>query len=381
MFDTVNAHTSIYIDESELEEKGWLKCKSRKTFVTCFVYCTGLIRVFYLPVSRQVHVEFSCPKLLYGNNIEMAYEEDLERISNLVRQVLAEIIGEQVNALPGFKYWEVSRIDYCYNFKVNESDKARYIDIFNKSYISRCKSIEYETTAFYYNKSKRFEIYSKVDEIINSDDYDEILCQYEDIGAILRVEKQFRRRSIKRMYGEKSKVQDLFSNHIAEKSISDMFDEMKISRRMVSKEEIFNRIDSIYSRRHSRTLKGFIEFVNDNSLGLAKENYAESSFYKYQKQVLELGTGLFYQHEDIIDKDFEFKIEANREKVLSESCVAGANNGDLGERLTIIGGDCEEEGIEKMDKKVSLFCLYFEGIKIGKEGVFKTASYYYDDDG
>lgn len=127
-------------------------------------------------------IQFSVPKLLYGNSIENVKQQDTSKLETILNERLKGIFETD------FLNMQVSRLDIAKNMEM-ENDIPLYIHSLNSAYEkqSRYKTEKYsDETLTIKNNSRRFVFYDKVKEALDNKDLTR--QEAKAYGNILRYE-------------------------------------------------------------------------------------------------------------------------------------------------------------------------------------------------
>ena len=129
-------------------------------------------------------IQFSVPKLLYGNSLKNVNYEDTSKLETILNERLkGKFEGDFLNM-------KVSRLDITQNMEM-KNDIPIYIHALNDAYAGdkRYKVEKFsDETLLIKNNSRRFEFYDKVKEAIKNKDITQ--SQAKQYGKILRFEVQ-----------------------------------------------------------------------------------------------------------------------------------------------------------------------------------------------
>lgn len=113
-----------------------------------------------------IFVEFSVPKYVFGNNVEMIKPRE-------VREHLEKFKSEMEShfdiKLSSLESWEIFRLDFCYNWTLQESTIARgAMDFIQKIDYPRKKKYLYDTSVMYKGSSYTIKFYLKGPEFLKN---------------------------------------------------------------------------------------------------------------------------------------------------------------------------------------------------------------------
>jgi hypothetical protein len=106
-----------------------------------------------------LEIEVSIPKYLYGDNVQMVDEEDINRFFSLLHEQLYEMFGIRLHRR---KEWKCLRVDVCWNFQVGKQihDYMRQLAMMRFPRMNTLVYNQIETVIFQ-NKNNRIMFYDK----------------------------------------------------------------------------------------------------------------------------------------------------------------------------------------------------------------------------
>ncbi|CKE81891.1 phage/plasmid replication protein%2C gene II/X family [Streptococcus pneumoniae] len=183
MFDTVTLIAfGIELHPEQLEgAKSFTYINDEGEYITKISLKKGRISYKYYLQKQILEIELSIPKLMYGTNIKMIKESDIQSFWIQLHNILCQDLGISIDT----EQWKVKRVDISYNFKV---DNVRmWIAEISKKDISRRTKITYNRneTVIFKNKSSSICFYDKEKECIYKKESKEVI---EQAKGILRLE-------------------------------------------------------------------------------------------------------------------------------------------------------------------------------------------------
>ena len=122
----------------------------------------GKIAIKSTETPSGFFVEFSAPKYIKGNNVEMIYPHELIK---LVIQLYDDLSVYMDYKLPHYALWPIYRLDICYNWIFKNSDEAKYaMDFLRRIDFPRKKKYIYDTSVMYLGTAYIVKFYSKGEE-------------------------------------------------------------------------------------------------------------------------------------------------------------------------------------------------------------------------
>jgi II/X family phage/plasmid replication protein len=112
-------------------------------------------------------IEFSAPKYLKGNNVEMIYPHELP---NIMAQLYDELCTYVNYELPHYSMWPVYRLDICYNWILKNEEEATYaMDFLRRIDFPRKKKYTYDTSVMHVGRAYTVKFYAKGSEFKKND--------------------------------------------------------------------------------------------------------------------------------------------------------------------------------------------------------------------
>lgn len=218
MIDTVKL--LIPINDRKLLEhlKGELTHTYRKNLKTNelkFEFWTGEIecgshsrKINYKLDDLGIFFEFSVPKYVHGNNVEMIHPHKLPEILEVFRQELSKAVAEE---LPPLCEWIVYRLDLCYNWTFESKEKCQsMMNFIQRIDYPRKKKLLYDTSVMYLGSVYTLKFYLKGAEFMVHDfktlrekDEDHTHHLVNWAHKVLRFEVEFRREYFETLFKNK----------------------------------------------------------------------------------------------------------------------------------------------------------------------------------
>jgi hypothetical protein len=141
--------------------------------------------------TKFIKIEFSLPKQLLGNNIQMLHADDIQPYCKAVYRRLKNEFGY----FPALEYWNLHRLDTCYNFRTPSNEHAHALVEFLKilKYPQKTE-MHFETSAFWKGATFSLKFYEKYPEFMKHD-YKKLMEQAKEYDLqekyiILPIEKE-----------------------------------------------------------------------------------------------------------------------------------------------------------------------------------------------
>lgn len=255
-----------------------------------YVYKKGTLRLVYISLWQKLFAEFSIPKLLYGSNVYMFFDIDTHLLKRSFKQAIKEALGL---SLPDISTWDVNRIDFCYNFLLGSSTDVRnyinYIKLRKPEYFS---AKEYDSSAFYWNKSHSVKFYNKALEMQARGEKIEYWMK-----KILRFEVTLRRRKIRELFfinGNNKTLADLLKSPVGKEILNKYLEKLCLNQKPMGKTDMIDRINSSGERPSTISkLLDYVNIVNNGGESAARELLGRN-YLTRKKKLAELGLGSFF---------------------------------------------------------------------------------------
>ena len=112
-------------------------------------------------------IEFSVPKFVWGHNVFMVRPEEVLPICQKVRKTIEE---KFCVSLLTADLWQLSRVDFCYAWKLpNQYLAEQIMEIFMNLQVKRKKAHFYDTSVTFSGRTQNYKFYLKNQEFWNHD--------------------------------------------------------------------------------------------------------------------------------------------------------------------------------------------------------------------
>lgn len=119
--------------------------------------------------DNLIYLEGSYPKIWYGDNVHLLYENQLEAVLKVLRRALIHRYGD----FPDYTSWEFQRIDTSYSWKLESEEKAieviQYVEDLQLPRNPKHFYGNHETVTFGSKKSKTITFYRKSEDYKKKD--------------------------------------------------------------------------------------------------------------------------------------------------------------------------------------------------------------------
>lgn len=262
-------------------------------------------------LSEGLYLEFSIPKLVFGNNLYLFYPEDLDRVSFNIQMALEE---QYLISLPSFKEWIIQRLDVCYVWKFESNTYAHDVLASLKSFeYPRKKTAVYDTSIVCFSDTFSVKFYLKKDEYYFKD-Y-KVTHKYRPEKAQelldfsegqLRFEVEYRKKKLETYFQKEIvTVDDIADREVLAKILRS---ELKVfldgfNPEIISNREVATRVIEKHGAKAGFHLFTFyLSYFKKRNLTLLKSLFSKSRIKRYLKQLSESGVGLVSSDKKIVAK-------------------------------------------------------------------------------
>ncbi len=260
-----NVQSTTYLDSLTGEIKTVAKIRNEK-----FPY------IKYNDYAYYLELEVSIPKFLYGENITLLKQHDIELFFSLINKELKSMFAVDIDK----SEWRVKRVDVCWNFDVGKL-KQDYLKQLALMRMSRMNTAVYNQveTVIFQNKSKRIMFYDKAKECVVHR-WSQDLVQQAD--GLLRMEISPARHEMKE-FSQSNKAIDLLTKEFF------IFITRRTTPYLVfpSMEEITYEWVATHPITKVETAIGFKKLYSLFGLGGVRELYKPNTFGN-RKQLLKM---------------------------------------------------------------------------------------------
>ena len=235
------------------------------------------IYIKFNPAWNRLIINCSIPKLLYENNLVEINESDIEKFFTIVHNRIKELFHVEVHK----DDWQVHRLDFCKNFKMESSKQVtQYIHNLSKIILPRKTTITYNNeTVIYKNKSQSIQFYDKYKEMMKRKaDYSLL----EQAKNILRFEIQCRK-DILKQYSSKRKAVDLLTKEMYKLIMNETLELINSKLELIQDEyEISPNLFDLFGYSKLEKVFAFMYFLDEFGESFLKPIYS-SSYYNRKK--------------------------------------------------------------------------------------------------
>lgn len=236
-------------------------------------------------------IEFSVPKLLFGNNIDLAFFSDILKALRKVEKTLSDYLK-----LKDCTVWEVMRLDLCRYIK--SDNPYRDIHMFQMLDYPRQKKYIYDTSVMFVGRSYSSKFYIKEDEYLKHDfkeisKYDLSLA-YNILAKSknkIRFEVGYRSQALKQILGLQCvTIQDILDKELdLRQHFYKVYTKLygDIDPKRMEQNSLLELLQQQYKPKRALQLYQFyvLYYSDDFNKKIIKENYSRSQIYRNLKAI------------------------------------------------------------------------------------------------
>jgi len=274
-----------------------------------------------LDSNNVLSIEFSVPKYLIGHNIYLIDPKDITGALFKLHKEITKLFGD----FPSLIYWEITRIDFCYSWKLRDHEIAvKVMEMLQKLDYPKKKKYIYSDAVMFKGSEFSLKFYLKDNEFYVHDfkelkklGHTDLAYELYDISrGVLRFEATIRRKQLARLlYGEeKSKVfwqPEHFSQEIIEGILNAYLRKILMGLSgFASNNLILQKLVKTYGKTRGIQLYLYYKEVFSGIDGKSnlRENLSRASVYRIIKQLRKAGVGL---NVDASVSDFSLSIPSS----------------------------------------------------------------------
>lgn len=306
MIDTVRLSGNYYISDSYIYDDLWtsnyLRPRPDGIDEEVFLYRKkgDPLKIEYYAQVRRLYVEVSIPKFLYGHNVTMVSDSDIQRFYIKLDNVLRNKFHAESHSDFRPWYWTVQRMDVCWNFQVG-GDVPDYITAFRNIHIPKYTTHTYgdSETVQWLCSTKQIKFYDKEREVRR---HGGALETIDLAKGILRFEAEIKAKSGKLLqkYSEFRWAGELLRESVAKELLLYHLQKLKLDRSMTvsNKLEVVGKLQNVYGINTAQKLLGFMEYIN--LMGKeALDKPSKSTYSRNLKMITDLGIAPMFSDKDL----------------------------------------------------------------------------------
>jgi II/X family phage/plasmid replication protein len=265
-------------------------------------------------------IELSMPKLFYGHNVFMISSSQVIISAKELQKTLCKMF----TTFPDIIFWEVTRLDICYAWKLpNEGVAEQIINILRGVDVPRMRKHYYDTSVMWNNKETAIKFYLKHPEYYTHDfkelkntNNPELAYNFLMISeGVLRFEVTLRHRALASCFYGKTEDRCIL---LDEDIINDVVLIEKLNKYMLkvlrlksikatNYKEVFQNLKDFYGITQARNLFLYYKllFTQDKNEKELLKTFSQPQKWRYTKKLQEAGIGL---STDIINESFDLQI-------------------------------------------------------------------------
>lgn len=251
-------------------------------------------------------IEFSLPKYIKGNNVEMIYPHE---IPSIMEKLYPELCKFMNHDLPHFSLWQIYRLDICYNwlFK-DESEAIRVIDFLKRIDFARKKKYVWDTSIMYKGSTYIVKFYAKGAEFLKND-FKELPIErsaflYEQAKRIVRFEVGIKRQQLKELFlNDKIYLKDIIDDSVMTENLAHYLSKVffYINPKQMKNSEITELLLKNFTKSKATRLFQFYKsyHLDDEAKDMIMNGgLNRSTIYRYKKDLKKAGVGFSVENKN-----------------------------------------------------------------------------------
>lgn len=252
-------------------------------------------------VPQGFFIEFSVPKYLKDNNVEMIQPLEL---NTAIPKLYTELCAYMNYVLPHYTKWQVYKLDVCYNWIFeSEAIALRTIDFIHLIDYPRKKKYVYDTSVMFTGTAYTIKFYLKGAEFLKNDfkkikDKDKAHSLLHWANKMLRFEVGIRKNHLQDLVGQKPVlIEHVIDYQVIEEILNLYLNNIfkYLTLETMSNEEIKTKLFSKFTPQKATRLYDFYRnfYFNDEMKNIYKRGgLNRSTIYRYKVDLKQAGIGL-----------------------------------------------------------------------------------------
>ena len=227
--------------------------------------------------KAQFWITFSIPKIINGSNLFPVDLSSPDILFDKTNSILSEIVT--FSTPTDIATWEVSRTDLFLLHPIPPEQRESYLTAYSRLSLGSYVPYNHENT-FYLNSILKkhkaagtvVRIYPKLQEILDKeapkaveDDFERYMILQDELVDIIRIEFQFRRRTLRYFFKNRKTVTfaDVMNNDFQKERINRMIQRLGMNLRIVSRKTMLQILPSIFKRKATlQRAEDYITLIN-----------------------------------------------------------------------------------------------------------------------
>jgi len=291
MIDTIKIRHQISHFENQDFKQTW-EYRSKLNYEVWFLnpkkskILPRLTIVHTLKGEYYLSAEVSLPKMIFGNNVYLPNQIEIEKGLNLINEYIESLTGLKFDVSSAI----VTRIDFVKDFTFEEAKVGRLIFELSKMFLPN-KRFLYDSTLYYGTKSgsKEVCIYSKYREVQSENEVNPDIKKMAN--GILRLEVRYKKLYVIKTLVKKLRLKDctiksFLNENVLKQIVSEVTKSLNFNELLISKETNLEILMKRYSFLTAIRLSGFIDVVSllgENFYHDESQNIGRSSYFNNKR--------------------------------------------------------------------------------------------------
>lgn len=232
----------------------------------------GIPLIVYYTESKDLYIELSVAKFLYGENVSVVTKEDINLFWTKLENKIKKLFDVEISRYK----WKILRVDVCWNFHVGQKVND-YILKLSKIKLPRKETVCYnqQESVYFKNKSSSIVFYDKYKQCSKHKEYKENEKILKRANGILRLEIRPSKDEIKN-FNKERKADEILTFRFFEKLTKDVLDIICFDTLIDENFEITNEWVTSNNLTRIESLIGFKMIINQLGEVKAKELYGQN---------------------------------------------------------------------------------------------------------
>lgn len=318
LFEQMRKKSVEYLERDNTKQAGEI-IRFIKTNIELGTYDRNINLFIRDNVFKQVYIELSLPKLVYGENVHLFYPAQV--VPTLI-YLLSRLV-KRFPSFPPYEQWELVRVDLCYAWKFPTQQRAQAVLDMIKllNYPRKNKHVE-KTTVYFGSKKSSIKFYLKEPEVLVHD-YNELikserLKMADDVlrasDGVLRFEITIRHEQLQNWFKIKQLTyRVLLNGEILLERLNYVLLRVLDNRTPQSMDNVqfMHKLSSAHGHAKAADLYAFDKSWNSpdpQDRELLKKQYHPSTIWRKKKAIEKAGGGIAF---NLIDFDFNLAIPSH----------------------------------------------------------------------
>lgn len=252
-------------------------------------------------LSGVMYLEFSVPKLVFGQNINLFYPQDLKQVLFDIQLGIEKKFGVEI---PSFQEWIVQRLDVCYVWKFATNTLAHDALVSLQAFeYPRKRTAVYDTSITHFGNNFTVKFYLKHDEFLDKN-YAWLYKllphkadQLKELSeGVLRFEVEYKKKKLDSYFQKKDlTVDDVCDQKVLERILNEELGKLLkgMNTTFMDKRQVAEKLLKTYKTSQAFHYHNFyLAYCNRREKTLLKGMFGKSLINRYLKKLSDAGVGI-----------------------------------------------------------------------------------------